>query len=147
MVDEFKSIRESLFKTLTGLSISTRDLTAEDEGEDEDEGPASRGLGSTPDAKAARALIGALFAKAGRSKDEIVQVIGREIGLTIAALLKEPLAQIAKNQKLQISFELVPKDRAPKEGATGRPEEASRPFRRRRTKQSSRRSKVGKSGA
>lgn len=145
MADEFKSIRESLFKTLTGLSISTRDLTAEDE--DGDEEPVGRGLGGTPDARAARALIGALFAKAGKSKDEIVQVIGREIGMTIAALLKEPLAQIAKNQKLQISFELVPKEKHAKGAAGDRAEHGSRPFRRRRTKQSSRRSKVGKSGA
>ena len=29
--------------------------------------------------------------------------------MTVAAMLKEPLAQIAKHQKLQISFELVPK--------------------------------------
>ena len=32
-----------------------------------------------------------------------------KIGVAVAAMLKEPLAALAKNQKLQISFEFVPK--------------------------------------
>ena len=107
MVDEFKSIRNNLLKTLTGISITTRTGFGDDEDDTEaDEGSESSGRG---DILAARALFGALFAKAGKSKDEIVQIIAREIGMTVAAMLKEPLAQIAKHQKLQISFELVPK--------------------------------------
>ncbi len=39
-----------------------------------------------------------------------MSIVAREIGVAVAAMLKEPLAALAKNQKLQISFEFVPKD-------------------------------------
>ncbi len=99
VVDEFRSIRDNLFKVLTGKGTSDRD--------DGDDGLGSGGL--SIDAGAARALIAAVFARAGKGKDEVVQIVAREIGNAVAAMLKEPLAQLAKHQKLQISFEFVPK--------------------------------------
>jgi hypothetical protein len=98
VVDEFKSIRDNLFKVLTGKS-----------GERGDDGDDDLGGGPSIDAGAARALIATVFARAGKGKDEVVQIIAREIGMAVAAMLKEPLAQLAKHQKLQISFEFVPK--------------------------------------
>lgn len=99
MVDEFKSIRDNLFKALTGLTGSP---TGDDDDDGEDEA-------ARMDARTARALLQALFARAGKGKDEFVQIIAREIGMAVAAMLKEPLSQLAKHQKLQISFEFVPK--------------------------------------
>lgn len=144
MVDEFRSIRDSLFKTLSGLPLTIKDpfdLSGGDDTLDDD----ADGSSSGTDTRAARALIAALFARAGKSKDELVQTIAREIGLTVAAMLKEPLSQIAKHQKLQISFELVPKGKESADRGTPR-EGRSRP-KRRITKRSSPRHKVGKSGA
>lgn len=149
MVDEFKSIRDSLFKTLSGLTITTREDDDDTESEDKDD-RASGGPSSGVDARAAKALLGALFAKAGKSKDDIVQIIAREIGLTVAAMLKEPLTQIAKHQKLQISFELVPKEKDKGSSAhtahdakrSDVTDQGHRPARRRPTKRSSHRPKV-----
>jgi hypothetical protein len=104
MVDEFRTIRDNLFKALTG-----RDRDEGQEGDDEGGGPEGLGGFGGLDAGAARALLGALFARAGKGKDEVVQIVAREIGLAVAAMLKEPLAALAKHQKLQISFEFVPK--------------------------------------
>jgi hypothetical protein len=106
MVDDFKSIRENLFKVLTGIGAGAPGTGEDDEDADDDSGVRIRGL----DAGAARALIGALFARAGKGKDEVVQIIAREIGVAVAAMLKEPLSQLARHQKLQISFEFVPKE-------------------------------------
>jgi hypothetical protein len=104
MVDEFRTIRDNLFKVLTGKDRG--DEVEPDFGDGGDnEGSGFAGL----DASAAKALIAAVFARAGKGKDEVVQIIAREIGLAVAAMLKEPLAQLAKHQKLQISFEFTPK--------------------------------------
>ena len=60
-------------------------------------------------------LISSLASLAGKGKDEVVQILCREIGLATAAIWKEPLAQILENRKLQITFEFVPKaDEEPK---------------------------------
>lgn len=96
MVDDFKSLRDGLFRTLLGSL-------------DEDDDESATGSKSRLDASATKALLGQIFARAGKGKDEVVQIIAREIGVAVAAMLKEPLAQLAKNQKLQISFEFVPK--------------------------------------
>src|SRR5690606_38214243 len=106
MVDEFKSIRDNLLKALSGLAGSSDEL-------DEDYEESVERSASPIDASAAKAIIATVFARAGKGKDEIVQIIAREIGGAVAALLKEPLSQLAKNQKLQISFEFVPKSGAP----------------------------------
>ena len=50
---------------------------------------------------------------AGKGKDELVQILCREIGIATAAVFKEPLSQVLENRKLQITFEFVPKDEEP----------------------------------
>ena len=107
MVDEFKSIREGLRRAILGQNQSQGD--ADSPGEDRDD---------QTSADAIRTLLGTLFARAGKGKDEVVQIIGREIGQAIAAMLKEPLSKIAENRKLQISFELVPKEEGKKKPAS-----------------------------
>lgn len=50
-----------------------------------------------------------LLSKAGRGKDEVIEVLGKEIGAAIAALWKKPFAELIKHNKIQITLELVPK--------------------------------------
>jgi len=54
-------------------------------------------------------------ARAGKGKDEVLQILARETGAAIAALLKQPLADfasdLAKNHRLQVTLELVPKSK------------------------------------
>lgn len=106
MADEFRSIRENLFKVLTNLGTSAS-TAGDDDGQPEDTAESRQ---SVLDAGAAKALFGAFFARAGKGKDEVVQTVAREIGMAVAAMLKEPLSQLAKHQKLTISFEFVPKE-------------------------------------
>lgn len=94
-----KTIKDNLFKILSGTIV--RDAN-DDEILDDDDHAAASG----------RALVAALFARAGKGKDEVIQILAREIGNAVAAMLREPLSQLAKNQKLQISFEFVPKNAA-----------------------------------
>ena len=61
----------------------------------------------------AKDVFGAFTSWGGKSKDEIVQVLCKEIGLATAAVLKEPLDQVLENRKLKITMELVPKNEAP----------------------------------
>ena len=109
MADEFKSIRDNLFRALVGKSFGERSDGFDDAEAEEASGPGM-------DASAAKVLLGALFARAGKGKDEVVQTMAREVGMAVAAMLKEPLALLAKHQKLQISFEFVPKDGEVKAG-------------------------------
>lgn len=67
------------------------------------------------DKPSARDVLGAVASWGGKSKDEIVQVLCREIGVATAAVLKEPLNQVLENRKLRITMELVPK--SPDEGS------------------------------
>ena len=62
------------------------------------------------DLKGARELLSNLANWAGKGKDEIVQLICREIGYATAAVLKEPITQILKDKKLQLTLELIPKE-------------------------------------
>jgi hypothetical protein len=48
---------------------------------------------------------------AGKGKDEVLQVLARETGTAIAALLHQPLADLAKHNRLQVTIELVPKSK------------------------------------
>jgi hypothetical protein len=108
MVDEIRSLKDNLLKVIAGIATApSADAEAtEDDGEDDGE---DSGKSLLIDARTARALLGAIFTRAGKGKDEVVQIIAREIGVAVAAMLKEPLTQLAKHQKLQISFEFVPK--------------------------------------
>lgn len=109
MVDEFKTIKENIFKVLSGaiVGVTTAGSASLDDDAEDDDTERARLI----DANAARALLAAVFARAGKGKDEVVQVAAREIGVAIAAMLKEPLSALAKHHRLQISlsFELVPK--------------------------------------
>lgn len=60
-------------------------------------------------------LLGTVLGVAGKSKDDVIEIVGREIGQALAAMLKEPLSQVVNHRKLKISVELVPKhESAPK---------------------------------
>lgn len=59
-------------------------------------------------------LINSLLSKAGKSKDDIIQILGKEIGFALAAMLKEPLHKLVSSKKLQITLELVDKKDASK---------------------------------
>jgi hypothetical protein len=115
MVDEFRSIRNNLLKavvsTLKDSKISVKGMGSAF-GDDEDDDFEDDEFREDPllDSSFVKELIGTLFSKAGKSKDEIVNIVAREIGVAVAAAVKEPLKQLALHQRLQISFEFVPKD-------------------------------------
>ncbi len=54
-------------------------------------------------------------ARAGKGKDEVLQILARETGAAIAGLLKQPLADfladVTKHHRLQVTLELVPKSK------------------------------------
>ena len=106
MVDDLKSLKDNLFKVLANRGQSDDDGDEEEKAGDEESGSSE---GSFIDSKAARAIMSTIFARAGKSKDDVVQIVAREIGMAVAGMLKKPLSELAKNQKLQISFEFVPK--------------------------------------
>ena len=66
----------------------------------------------------AKEVLSNLAGLAGKGKDELIQSICREIGQATAAVLKEPLAQLLKDRKLQVTIEFVPvkndKEKSPK---------------------------------
>jgi hypothetical protein len=53
-------------------------------------------------------FLTAMASWAGKGKDELVQVICREIGTATAMVLKEPLGKLLENKKIHITIELVP---------------------------------------
>lgn len=65
--------------------------------------------GSEDDGAGARDLVLGLLSKAGRSKDEVIQILGREIGFALAAVLAKPLEQMTESKRVRITVELVPK--------------------------------------
>ena len=50
-----------------------------------------------------------ILSRAGRGKDEVMHILGQEIGSAIAAVLKKPLGELVRTHKLQITMELTPK--------------------------------------
>ncbi len=56
-----------------------------------------------------RELLFNILSKAGKGKDEFVQVLGREIGLALAAVLAKPLEQMSETKRIRVTVELVPK--------------------------------------
>jgi hypothetical protein len=92
MVDEFRSLKESLLKSVFSAASN-------------DNGDANgRSL------FALREVISTLASLAGKGKDEIVQMISREIGNAVAAALKEPMRQAMKDKKLRMTIEFVPQE-------------------------------------
>jgi hypothetical protein len=65
----------------------------------------------TSNSSTLRDLISMLASIAGKRKDEIVQMISREIGQAVAGVIKEPILRILEDQKLEITVELVNKKR------------------------------------
>lgn len=59
-------------------------------------------------ASGAKDMFSNLAGLAGKGKDELIQSICREIGLATAAVLKEPIAHLLKDRKLQVTIEFVP---------------------------------------
>ena len=106
MPEDSKFNRDRLFRTFVSYVMKNQG-----EGEDDD------GRDDRIDFRTARDLISAIASWAGKGKDEIIQVLCREIGVATAAVLKEPLTQVVENQKLVITVEF-----APKSGKTERPE-------------------------
>lgn len=95
MVDELRSFSDSVFRILAaGLTG-----TADDSG-------GRRGI-LDMNLKSAKDLLGSLAALAGKGKDEIAQIVCREIGNAMANVLKEPITQVLRGRKLQVTLELV----------------------------------------
>lgn len=102
MVDDFRFFKDRFTKAvMSGLSH-----LSEDERFHSDE------------YKPLRDLISSTLDRAGKGKDELVRVLGREIGLAFAAVLAEPLAKLVANRKLQITMELVERAEGQEEGSS-----------------------------
>lgn len=56
-------------------------------------------------------LLSALLARAGKGKDDIIQIFSREVGVALAGMLKEPLQKFTESKKIQITIEIVPAKR------------------------------------
>ncbi|MBF0100215.1 MAG: hypothetical protein HQK77_04835 [Desulfobacterales bacterium] len=92
MSEEKKSIlKEGIIKTLFSMVIGQNTL-------------------SDDKLEAIRELIVELIEKLNKSKDELVTMFGREIGVAMAAVIKEPLSLFADNKKIQITIEVISKD-------------------------------------
>lgn len=61
-----------------------------------------------------RELFAGLLKSAGKGKNEVISVLGREMGLAFAAVVKEPLQKIVDSKAVNINFkiELVDKEKA-----------------------------------
>lgn len=95
MVDDFKTLKETLIKSVFTTVV----------------GNGQEGDRQSP--SALRELISTLASIAGKGKDEIVQIISREIGIAVAGVIKEPMRQVLEDSKLKVTLELVPKDEGP----------------------------------
>ncbi len=76
------------------------------------------GATQSEDDSSAKDIVLGLLSKAGRSKDEVIQILGREIGLALAAVLAKPLEQMTENKRLRITVELVAKSKKHPDGRT-----------------------------
>ena len=65
---------------------------------------------SLQDLPRGKEFLGTLASWAGKGKDEVVQMICREVGVALAAMLKEPLSQALKGKKIKFTVEFVPDD-------------------------------------
>lgn len=74
------------------------------------------GTSQSEDDSSAKDIVLGLLSKAGRSKDEVIQILGREIGLALAAVLAKPLEQMTENKRLRITVELVAKSKKQQDG-------------------------------
>lgn len=95
MLEEFKSIKDNLLKSVFSAVASVSETT-----QDGSKGPTGT----------LRDIIGSLAGIAGKGKDEIVQIISREIGIAVAGVVKEPLTRILESKKIKITVELANRD-------------------------------------
>lgn len=51
-------------------------------------------------------LFSTVLKSAGKGKDEVITVIGREMGLAFAAMVKEPLQKIVESKALKVNFQI-----------------------------------------
>jgi len=63
-------------------------------------------------------LFNAFFTTLGKSRTEAIEIVGREMGKALAAMLKEPLAQLVNHRKLKITVEMVPRHSEKKSRST-----------------------------
>ena len=73
------------------------------------------------DENGTRDLLIGLLSKAGKGKDEFVQILGREIGLALAAVLSKPLEQMTETKRIRITVELVPKTKKSAKSSRSKP--------------------------
>jgi hypothetical protein len=90
--EEFKNIKANLLKSVFSAVASVSDAESK--------------------STAIRDIIGGLASIAGKGKDEIVQIISREIGQAVAGVIKEPMLQILEERRVKVTIELVAKDGA-----------------------------------
>jgi hypothetical protein len=95
-----KNTREKLFKAVFSAIASN--------GGDKDNSDEKRS--GAFDIGGIKDILGTIASIAGKGKDEVVQLLCREIGQAVAAMLKEPLTQVIENRKLRISLEFVPRN-------------------------------------
>lgn len=121
MAEDKKGLRDQVLKTLLNSigSFVEDKLDQEGDGDGEPGSPNGR-----IDFRTAKELLSMLAGWAGKGKDEVVQVLCREIGVAVASVVREPMNQVLENRKLQITLELVPKakgdrpiGKAPKKGS------------------------------
>ncbi len=98
MVDDLKSLKETLIKSVFSAVAGSSENT--------DEPGAATGT--------IRDVISSLASLAGKGKDEMVQIISREIGIAVAGVVKEPLTSILESKKITITVELTPKRKTTK---------------------------------
>jgi hypothetical protein len=128
--DKNKSLRDIIFKTvLSAVSVSDSE---DDETSDEDPIHSKRKLKQRLELGTAKDLIASVAGWAGKGKDELVQMLFREIGQAVAAMLKEPLTQVIENRKLQISIEFTPRKK--KDEAESKTTVSNRPHHRHKRK-------------
>jgi hypothetical protein len=108
VVDELKSIKDAIKNTILS---NVGSLGEED-------------LGDRVVGRMARDVINQVLSRAGKSKDDIIQILGREIGIALAAMLREPLEQLVESKKIRISVELVGKTPPPDPKVKGAPRTA-----------------------
>ena len=62
------------------------------------------------DLKTAKDLVGALAEWAGKGKDEVLQIVSKEIGVALANVLREPVAEAMRKKRLKITLEFGPEE-------------------------------------
>lgn len=58
--------------------------------------------------KIASELVSGVLSRLEKSKDDIIRLFCRELGVAMAGILKEPLQRLSESRKMQITIEIVP---------------------------------------